>query len=98
MDIHDCGQFQGLRLPRRAGVLHHRVVHALSLLRGGVAAQLAYMLLITDVLHAITHVTSWSLAALIHLGVFIVPVLVYAPWRPRRVVVRPATQPTRPIA
>lgn len=65
-------------------------------LRGGLAAQLAYMLLITDALHAITHGTSWFLTNLIHLAVFGVPVLMYARWRPRRAAAHPPIPPDVP--
>lgn len=83
-----CGQLRGLRLPRRVSVFCHvgfmRPLYEAAL-RGHLIAQVLYMVLITDALHAITHNTGWFISALPHVGVFLLGGLWFARKRVRRV-------------
>ena len=47
-------------------------------LEGHFVAQVFYMLIITDALHAITHHTQWFISPWVHMSIFLMPALYYA--------------------
>lgn len=49
-----------------------------SAIKGNIASQLFYMLTITPALQSITHHTQWFFSAWVHIGIFLIPALLFA--------------------